>query len=105
MINMLKIPQHGIETITTHMNIVTSPKKIKTMNQMFTNSRPIEIRVPTDFIVVAHLASRRFIIVIYEGLAVVEMRKFMCKVTRAFLVKPAASKRVIVAAEGFGFRG
>jgi hypothetical protein len=28
MINMLKIPQHGIETITTHMNIVTSPKKI-----------------------------------------------------------------------------
>jgi hypothetical protein len=105
MINMLKISKHGIQTITPHMDIMASPKKVETMNQMLSDRSPVEIRVTTNFIVVLHLASSCFIIVVDKGLAVVEMRKLVCKVSRAFFVEPAACKRVVIAAKGFRFRG
>ena len=87
------------------MDIVASSKKIQTMDQMLTDSSPIEVRVIAEFSVVLHLLGGGLIIEIDKRLAVVEMRELMREVMWTFFVQPAASKRIVGAAEGFGLLG
>ena len=103
MINVLQIPKHIIQPSTTHVDIVAPSKEIQTMNQMLTDSSPIKVWVIAEFSVVLHLLCGSLIIEIDKRLAIIEMRKLMREVMRAFFVQPAASKRIVGAAEGFGF--
>lgn len=105
MINMLQIPEHVIQASTTHVDIMTSSKEIQTVDQMLTDSSPIEVRVISEFSVVLHLLCSSLIIEIDKRLAMIKMRKLVREVMRTFLVQPAASKRIVGAAEGFGFLG
>jgi hypothetical protein len=103
MINMLKISKHGIEPITTHMDLMAPSQEIQAMNQMLADRRPIAIRVAADLIIVLHLPRHSFVVVVDKWFAVVESCELVREVSRAFLVKPAAGKRVIRATAGLGF--
>lgn len=75
------------------------------MDQMLTDSSPVEVRVIAEFGVILHLLCGSLVIEIYKGLSIVEMRKLVREVMRTFFVQPAASKRVVGTAERFGLLG
>jgi hypothetical protein len=105
MINVLKIPKHGIKTITTHMDFVSPSKKVEAMDQMLADRGPIVVRIATELLVVFHLSSHPLIVVVDKRFAMIESGKLVREVMWAFFVKPAASKRVIGASAGLSLGG